>query len=191
MALDSLTSQLSVSMNWTAQKNIAGSTDYSPNQNNTTITKKSSVGTAAANAAVGGGDELASWVQTIAGGGTATVDLSSLTNILQTTAISLARVKGIMIRLLSTTDDATNGTACTHIVVGNAASNAWTSQSGGRGWLTSSTHTFDIGNGGAVAFLFPTAAGVLVDGTHKNILITNGDGSVSAKVQISLHGGTT
>lgn len=190
MALDSLSSTLKIQLNWTAEDNLTGD-DYSPVQNTGTITHQSSVGTSAANNAAGGGNELISWIQSISASSSATIDLTSLTNILQASGISLARVKGIVIRLLSTTDDETNGTAATYVTVGNNSSNDWTSQSGGRGWLASATSVLDIPNGGAVGASFPSAAGVLVDSTHKIIKIANADSSVAAKVQISIQGATS
>lgn len=190
MALDSLTSTLKIQMNWTAEDSLTGD-DYSPVSNTGTITHQSSVGTSAANAAAGGGNELCSFIQSIAASSSAVIDLSSLTNILQASAISLARVKGIVIRLLSATDDETNGTAAEYITVGNNASNDWTSQSGGRGWLASATSVIDIPNGGAVGASFPTAAGVLVDSTHENVKVVNGSSTLAAKVQISIQGATS
>lgn len=190
MALDSLTSTLKIQLNWTAEDNLTGD-DYSPVQNTGTINHQSSVGTSAANAAAGGGNELISFIQTVASSSSATIDLTSLTNILQATGISLARVKGIVIRLLSTTDDETNGTAATYITVGNNGSTDWISQSGARGWLASAASVIDIPNGGAVGASFPTAAGVTVTSSYKSLKIANADNSVSAKVQISIQGGTT
>lgn len=69
--------------------------------------KSYAFGTAAANSASGGGDEVFSFQQTIAGGGSATIDLYALTNVLSQTAVALARIKAIQVRLLSTADDST------------------------------------------------------------------------------------
>ena len=190
MALDSLASTFTVTLGFTAQKNQAGA-NLQPNQNASSIRKVSSVGTAAANNAAGGGNELASFLTTIAGGGSATIDLTSLTDILLATGTNLARVKGIMMQLLSAADDATNGTAAAYVTVGNNGSNDWVSQSGGRGWFTTAASQEDIPNGGAKVALFPNASGVLVDGTHRIIKVTNGDGTLTAAVQTSLQGATT
>jgi|SRR5579885_2583139 hypothetical protein len=190
MALSSLTSAITIGASWTAQHNITGTT-YSPTQNSSQISKKSSVGTSASNNAAGGGDELVSFIQSISNSSNTTIDLTNLTDILSTANTNLARIKGVIIQLLSTSDDSTNGTNCTSITVGAAASNAWTSQSANRGWLATNTSTFDIPNGGAVSFVTPTANGVLVDGTHKNLFIVNNDSSNAAAVQITLQGASS
>lgn len=189
MALDSLAAALTVGLNWTAQKDITGS-DYQPLTNATNISKKSTLGTSANNNALGGANELASFVQSISASSSATIDLTSLTNILQATGVSLARVKAVVIRLLSATDDSVIGTAASSITIGNNASNDWTSQSG-TGWLGTATSTFVIPNGGVLAFATANAGGVLVDATHKIIKVANADASLAAKVQITLIGGTT
>lgn len=189
MALSSLTATLQMSLNWTAQNNITGS-DYSAVQQSTNIRKSLTVGTSLGNAVAGGADELISYVVSIAGGGTATIDFTSLTNILQTAGISLARVKFIAIRLLNVADDSVVGTAATYVTVGANATNPFFSQSGS-GFLATNTSSLDVPSGGVFAFGTPSAAGVLVDGTHKILKIVNGDGAVTAKVQLSLVGGTS
>lgn len=190
MALDSLTGcSIAVSLNWTAAKNITG-TDYAPINNASNVRKSCSLGTAAANAAAGGADELASFIQSIAASGSATIDLTSFTDILNIAASSFVRVKAILIRLMSVADDAAVGTACSGITIGNAASNQFISQSG-TGWLSTATSVIDVPGGGFIAFGVANAAGVAVDGTHKSLKVLNLDGAVAAKVQISLIGGST
>lgn len=194
MALDSLTSNLLVQLGWNATKNVVGS-DYTPNTNQSTVKKALSIGTAVADAAAGGGDELVSFVQTIAASGSASIDLTSLTDILGATGVSLARVKAIVIRLLSATDDTTIGTAAASVTIDNTVTNALSSQSNS-GWFSNAAEgaangsKFAIPNGGVLAFGTPAAAGVLVDPTHKVVKVTNNDAGLAAKVQISLVGGT-
>lgn len=184
MAISSLTSAITIGANWTAQKTLTGA-DYSPTQNSSQFTKKGSVGTSAANAAAGGGDELVSFIQTIANSANMTIDLTNTTDILSNANTNLARVKGIVVRLLSTSDDSVNGTACSSVTVGAAAANPFFSQAHS-GWLASNTATLDVPNGGAYGFITPSANGVLVDSTHKNIFIVNNDAGNPAAVQITL-----
>ena len=202
MALDTLTATFKAQLGWTAQKNITGS-DYSANVNSTTIAKSGSIGTSAANAAAGGSDELYSAVTSLSASSSASIDLSSLTDILGQTSIALVRVKAILIRLLSTTDDSVIGTAASSINIDNTVANALSAQSntgwfnnahegtatGGAGDATGSK--FCIPNGGVLSFYTPVAAGVAVDGTHKIIKVTNNDSGVTAKVQITVVGGTS
>jgi hypothetical protein len=189
-ALSSLTSTLLLQIGWTAQKNLTGD-NYAPNSNQSTLRLSSSVGTTAANAAVGGGDELASSIVSIAGAGTATIDLTAMTEITGATGISFARVKGILFRLLNATLDATNGTAAASVTLGNNAANDFISQAGSPGYLGSATSTLVIPNGGAAAFAFPAANGVVVDATHKLIKVTNNDPTLSAKLEATFQGGSS
>lgn len=195
MAIDNLTASLTAAATWTAQKNQTG-TDYPPLGSSGTISKKLTMGTAAVNNTAGGADEFVSFLQTLLNSASASIDLTNLTDIVQASGISLARVKGIMIRLLSTTDDATYGTASNSVLVDGTVTNALSSQSN-TGWFgnagegTANGSRVVIPNGGFLAFGTPAALGVLVDGTHKIIKVTNQDAGVPAKVQISLIGGTS
>ncbi len=189
MAISSLAAGFKITANWSAGNSLTGS-DYAQTQNATAITKTLSIGTTAANAAVGGGDELYSAVTSLAGGASASIDLTSVTDILATAATSFARVKAILIRVLSTTDDSVIGTAASGAMIDGTVANALLSASGS-GWLKAATSTFDIPNGGFIAFGTPSATGVLVSGGAKVIKVTNNDGAVTAKVQITVIGGTT
>lgn len=183
MPIDTLTASVGLTINWTAQDNLTG-TDYGSVENSSTIQKKLSVAATVANAVAGGADEVVSYLLTIAGGGSADVDLTDLTNVLQQAA-SFARLKQIIIRLLSTTDDNTNGTAATSITVGNASAN------GAALFMGAVTHTITIPNGGFIAFGTPAAAGLVITASTADILkIANNDGSVAAKVQLTLIGGS-
>jgi hypothetical protein len=182
MALSTLTSTLLIQLGWQAAKILTGD-NYSPNQNATTLKSSSSIGTVAGNTAVGGGDELCSSIVSVAGGGTATIDLTAMTEITGATPISLARVKGILFRLLNPTLDATNGTLASSVTLGNNAANDFISQAANPGYLGSATSTLVIPNGGAAAFIFPSGNGVVVDATHKIIKVTNNDGVVAAKFE--------
>jgi hypothetical protein len=104
--LSSLTASLSTTFKWTAQNALTGG-NYNPVQNTGTLTKTLSVGTSAANAAVGGADQVFSFQQGITPGSSATVDLYAMTNLLQQASVTLARIKLLQIRLLSGDDDST------------------------------------------------------------------------------------
>lgn len=183
MAIDSLTSTVRALITWTASDTLTGS-DYGPTSNNTTITKSVSLGTSAANNVANGSDELISYIASISASSSTTLDLTSISNIIGATA-SLARVKAIMFRLLSTTDDSTNGTACSSVTIGNAASNA------NQLFLDNDADTFTLKNGEMLVWASPQAAGLTVDGTNKNVKILNNDGAVTAKVQVTIIGGST
>ncbi len=195
MALDSLASTLIVQFGWTAQKNITGS-DYTPNANSTTIKKSIANGTGAANAAVGGSDELYSAIVSLSSSASASTDLTSIADILATSGVSLARVKAIVIRVLSATDDSVIGTAAAGVSIDNTITNALSSQSNS-GWFSNAAEgaangsRFTVPNGGVLAFGTVAAAGILVDGTHKVIKLTNLDGGLTCKIQLSVVGGST
>ncbi len=195
MAISSLAATVAASIGWTAANTLTGS-DYSQNQNATTLRKQLNLGTSAANAAVGGADELYSAITSLAFGASASIDLTALVDILQTSGVSLARVKAIMIRVLSATDDTTIGTAATPLLIDNTVTNALSSQSSA-GWFANAAEgaangsRFHIATGGALLWMTPSATGLVVDGTHKLIKFTNSDGALTMKVQLTVLGGST
>lgn len=184
-------SSILVQANLNATLAVTGAAYTAPSVNDT-VSKKVTYSTSQANAVASGNttgsDESYSAITSIAGGGTATLDLTALTDLFGQ-ALNFARVKGIVIQLLSATDDSTvvtgASTAASQITVGNAALNAFPLP------LGALTHTIVLKNGEAFAWTSPTAAGVAVSATAKNLLITNNDGTNTAKVQITLVGGTT
>lgn len=195
MAIGNLTASATVQLGWTAQNSLTG-TDYSPTQQSSTIRKLQTHGTAVANAGVGGGDELYSAISSISASGTVSIDLTAITDILSQAGISLARVKFIMLRLLSVADDATNGTAASSVTLDNTVANALSAQAHS-GWFDNGSEgavggsKFTVPNGAGLIFMLPNAAGVVVDGTHKVIKAVNNDGSLTAKLQLSVMGGST
>lgn len=182
MAIDSLTASLKAAVAWTAQDSLTG-TDYSPNVNQTGFSTTRSIASATASNAAGGGNEVVSFIQSIAAGGDVTLDLEAVANIFGTT-VDLVRLKGVLIRLLSTTDDSTNGTAASSVTIGNATANQQTL------WMDAATDTFTLKNGEFIAWATSQAAGLTVDATHSDLKIVNNDGAVIAKVQITLFGAT-
>jgi hypothetical protein len=107
--------------------------------------------------------------------------------------ITLARVKAILIQLLSTSDDATNGTPASSVTINNTATNSLSAQTHS-GWFdngaegTTAGSKFTLHNGAALLYLDPGAAGITVDATHKIINVVNNDSANPAAVQITVWG---
>jgi hypothetical protein len=188
MALDSVAgTAITLQVAMSAGKNKTGTT-YGQITNNSTITKKFSY-TLGGNVALGV-NEIYSSITSISSSSNTTLDLTALTDLINVASINMARVKAIVIQLLSATDDSINGTAASYITVGNNNTNDLVSQSGS-GWLNDVTSSIDIPNSGFLAFAVGNAAGVAVDATHKLIKIANADGALAAAVQVTLLGSTT
>jgi hypothetical protein len=126
-------------------------------------------------------NEVASKIFDISASGTVTVNLQSLLDVLGQTVV-LVRVKGLLFQLLSSADDAENGTACTGVTIGNAGSHPFL------GFLGGTTPTITLGNGEALGWLTPSANGDAVSSTVCNILITNNDATNPAAVQVTVLG---
>jgi len=186
--ISAITGSVEHKITWSASQTPANSpTGASTIQNSETISRKSTY--SATGAGANSINQAMRRFYSIAGGGSTTIDLAAaVRNIVNDATATFARVKTISIRLLSIGDDATNGTAATSITIGAAASNQFISQASGRGFMGTTTSTFDIPNGGGLTFSCDNAAGVLVDGTHKDLKIANNDGSVAASVEIALLG---
>lgn len=182
-ALDSLTATIRGLVTWTATDSLTG-TDYGATSNNSTITKSITLGTSAGNAVALGADQLVSYLLTISASSSTTIDLTSLTNIIGSAAV-FARLKAVMFRLLSATDDATNGTAAASVTIGNAAATVNTL------FLDDDTYTFTVKTGEFILWGTPSAAGITVDSSNKSVKILNNSSTLSAVVQITLIGGTS
>ena len=189
MALSSLTYSTNISTQWTAQNNVTGS-DYSPTNNTSTISKKISLGTTVANSASGGSDELYSAITTVTTSNTATLNLQNITDIMSTTGVTLVRVKSILIRNLSTTDDPVAGGGASSITVGTSVANGLQSN-GGKGWFSNPASAMDVGNGDVIYWGTTGTTGVSVTATNSVIKITNLDATAVAKVQITVAGGSS
>lgn len=185
--ITNLTVTITDSIRWTASNSIVAQNPLTQGDN---VQTNYGLGTANANGVSGGADELISFLQTIAAGASATINLQSITNILQQFGIPLARVKGYKMRLLAASGngavDTVNGTACTSVTVGNAGGAPCGLE------MTSTTFTFNINNGGSHQHMDPSAAGfVQVTSGAKNILVVNNDGAHAAAFQLTLVGATT
>jgi len=182
MAISTLNVTTSQGQNWNAQNTITGLSSTTGNAG--ANTKSQTYSNATANNALGGADEYFNFLITIAGSGNATIDLTNLIDILQTAAVSLARLKSFQFQLLNLNDDPVNGTLCTEITIGDAASNAQPLNIGATG-------TYIMFTGGSWSYFDQTAGGFTVSSSLKNIKIVNNDASHAAAVRVQLTGGST
>lgn len=155
--ISSITATMVAQWRWTCLQNLTGAA-YNPNAQASSILKSYSFGTANANGSSGGGDELFSFQQPVAGGGSATINLNNMTNLMQVSGVAIARVKGWMFQLLSATDDPTITTpvasAVTLTNIGPATPAPLDFQNGGTGLTVTLTVV-----GGAVTAVAIGAAG--------------------------------
>ncbi len=184
MALSSLTGNALMSLKWNAQQNLPSSGFNLPPVGNTSAFNKNISYSTGGNVA-NGANEFCGFFQTVAPSGTATINLQNLTDILQYPSIALVRMKSILLWLLAVADDSTNGTACSSVTIGNAASNA------NPLFMTVATSTFPLGNGDAICYATGSAAGITVDASHLNIKIANNDVAVAACVLVGIFGATS
>jgi len=155
--LSALTGSLGLSISWNAQVALTG-VAYSPTTNTGTINKRQSLGTQATNAQSGGCDEFFSFQQGVVAGGSATVNLNGMTDIIGRTAVTLARIKGCAFRLLSATDDPTISPPPTATSIG-AVTNIGPATPAAIFGSTGSGLTLDLTAAGAVSAVSIGAAG--------------------------------
>lgn len=122
-------------------------------------------------------------VRTIAAAGTDNVDVfGSLSDPLGT-VFSAAEIKAIFVHLLSVADDATNGTACSSITIGNHATLAFLAGFG------AAAHTWTILSGQIfLATNFSAAGWPSVAATSDMLKVLNNDGAVAAAYKLILWG---
>jgi hypothetical protein len=178
VAIESVSATFSMGVSYQAQGSAPGS-QYQPTtaQGN----PKKNIAFKTGTTASGQINELASKIFPIAASGNTTVNLQALLDVLGQTA-DLVRVKGLLLQLLSTADDPSNGTACSGVTIGNAGTHPFL------GFLGGTTPTITLGNGEALGWLSPSANGLAVSLTACNLLITNNDGSNAAAVQVTVLG---
>ncbi len=171
-----------VTVTGSGTQNVTGA-DYSALKAPLSIAKNvGPFSTSNANSAALGADETVSFIQTVTASGSVDVDLTNLTDLLQRSSTSFARDKAFVIRLLSQTDDSTNGTPCTGITINGAGTNLAVLPG-----ITGLT----LGNGDVKVWATPNASGTAVSGTTKIVHIVNNDSSHVAAVQLTFIGGTT
>lgn len=125
-------------------------------------------------------NEVYSKIISVPVGAPVTIDLTSIADILGTT-FAFVRVKGWLIRVLTAAEDPT-GNAAVSVTVGNAGANAFPFN------LSVATTTVLVKNGAGWGYDEPSAAGITVDGTHKNVMLTNNDGALAAAIQVTFWG---
>lgn len=191
MAVDSLRLTAGLSFGFRVKKAVVGS---GPREQGYTYSLSIAFGTGAG---AGACNELYAAVRTLAASTTEDIDLSAaLTNVLGEAAVTLARIKAILVWLLSTSQSVgteavsggsarVTGTACSSITLFGAASNPW------QGPLVGATAKLTVDNGNGFQQTRNTAAGWVVDGTHDTLRVTNDDGAVAAKYVLALAGAAT
>lgn len=183
--MNTLTATISQGANITGSNNVAGLGAGPGSGNN--LSKTDVFKQSIANGAVLGADEVHEKLYTIVGAGTVTIDLTAVVDLAGQT-ITFARIKFYRFHLLRAAEtalDGTVGTACSGVTIGNAAANANLLDLGG------TTPTMSLKNGGCKSHTDLSAAGITVDATHKNILITNNDAVNTAQLLVTFGGGST
>ncbi len=192
MAIGTLSVNVAQTQRWNAQTTISGA--IAPITNSGQNSLSQDLGTANPNNALGGADEYFSFLLTISGGASATLDLTTMTDILGTATVAIVRVKACQFQLLSVAQDSTSGTACSGITygaMGNAVTNSVQLNLGGGSGLTVnvtsvSTSTIDGvsvvagGTGYPKSAIFPV---VVVQSTATGGILaatTNSSGVVTA-----------
>ena len=137
MGISALTTYVNTVFGWNAQQAGTGGI-ATPVINTNQIGKSVQTVATLGNAVAGGADEVFSFQIAITAGGSATLDLNAMTNVLNTATVALARIKTYQLRLLSASDDSTISPAP------NAASTVTVSNNG----LTLPT-PLDFGTGGS------------------------------------------
>ncbi len=185
--INTVTGSFGMSPQWSAIQTLAGAGPSVNNvQSSTQFTGKSNY--TATGATANKCNQVSSKVFSVAASLTTTIDLSAaFTNVVGSTTATWKRIKAVHIQLLSVAQDSANGTACSSITIGNNVSNNWISQSHS-GWLGSATSVFDLANGQQLSWSTDNAGGVVVDNTHKILLLTNNDVGVAAAVNITMIG---
>lgn len=121
---------------------------------------------------------------TLAAGANTALNLQSLTDQLNL-SLNMTRVKGILAWLPSVSDDSTNGSNATSVLVGQASANAALAGNASIGGMLDGTSPgVRVFNSGFITLCNPTANGTPIDATHNQLKILNEDGSNQAKLFI-------
>lgn len=135
------------------------------------------------------GNEMVGQIRTLAASATETLLLSSaLQDILGQSSITLARIRAIMIVLLSSTVgqtgyDSVNGTACSSISLGSAASHPWITGPFG------ATDNYKIGGGELWLHVCNSSTGMTVSSAgSEQLKIINNDSTYAAHYIFALIG---
>jgi hypothetical protein len=179
MAISNVSATFSVGVSYQAQGAAPGA-QYQPTTAQGSPKKNIAFKTGTTSA--GQVNEIGSKIFSISATGTTTISLQALTDVLGQT-VNLVRIKGLLLQLLSTTDDATNGTACSGVTI-----NATPPSHPFLGFLGGTNPTITLGNGEALAWLTPSANGTAVSGTAYQIEVTNNDATNAAAFQVTILG---
>ncbi len=139
-------------------------------------------------AVIGGADVFSQNILTIVASGNAVINFQNVTDILNKPSVVLVRMKAYRFALLSLSQgviDATNGTACSGVTIGNAASNANPLN------LSNTTFTFTLENGAYQQYATGSAAGITVSGGAQNTKVLNTDNAVAAALWWDVTGATS
>jgi hypothetical protein len=183
--MNNLKAVISQGANVSGSNNTAGLSSGPGSSNN--LNKTSTFKTGTTNTTSLGADEAHQMLYSIPASGTVQIDLTALVNLAGVT-VSFARVKAYRFHLLKateTTADGVQGTACSMVTIGNAATN------GNQLDMGAQTHTMSVQNGSCKSHAGESASGICtVDATHKEILLTNNDTTNIAKLLVTLIGGS-
>lgn len=132
-------------------------------------------------------NEVAAGIQNIAANTSATINMASLTDVLNQTGVVLVRLKKYVFANLSTGQDATGGGNASSVVIGNAATIPHPLD------MSSNTTTKTLFNGDVTCWGTASAAGIAVNTAAGgcNIKIANSDVTNAASVYYSLAGATS
>jgi hypothetical protein len=176
-------SNFSFSITVSVSNPVIGSSN-SPISGGTNSKKTQTYGTNIGNTSLGGADEFISLVGTIGTSGSATVNLSSITNILQQTGIGLVRIKAWALRNLSTADDSVNGGNASSLLFGGSAPGQFAFN------LSGASAGITVYNGGVQPYFDQQATGFTVTpASNDKIKILNNDASNAAGYEVDLFGG--
>lgn len=184
MALATLNVQDQPSTRITATTAAPGADFSQPTYGGSILKPQLTLSNGVANNLAGGADQCYYGIASIAASATLILDLTSFTNVAGQAGASLARVKKVLIRLLSVADDSGAGTACTSVTIQPDGTNGWTN-------LLGTGSTLKLLNGDKFDWETQSALGVAVDGTHKRLDVVNNDGVNAAAVEILVVGGST
>lgn len=143
-----------------------------------------SLSSAVNNNVVGGSDTVMQGVVTISASGNTTLDLTDFAELDGDANAAFARVKFIAFWLPAYATDNTIGSNATSVTIGNSGANA------AELFLGANSHTITLKSGGWHIHSDPSAAGLTAGAGNSDLLITNNDGTNSAKLSYLLVGGS-
>lgn len=193
--IQTLTDAIKISVTWNAQNAFPVGTNYSPLTSNSNFSVSFPNKSSVANNVAGGGDEALSVIFNLAANAVVDLDLTNFQDVLGQLAASFARIKGVVARNLSTTDDPTYGANSIKVQIGGYGGSS--SSSGYTGGVENPMMFGDpsfyiyLDNGAGFAWGTPQPLGITVDSTHKMIRLANLDPVNAAAIQMTFIGGSS